>query len=64
MFMHEIASDKDIKLSPSLKHEVLRDYGRERKRSLAEAWASKIYYENPEGLGVDHDKWIQNKSTK
>jgi hypothetical protein len=64
MLMHEISSDKDLKLSPSIKHQTLRDYGHERKRPLAEVWASNTYHANPEGLGVDHDRWAQNKSAK
>lgn len=64
MFVHELTTDKDLKLTPSIKRKILRDHGHEHTRPLVEVWASKTYHTNPEGLGVDHDTWVKEKSIK
>lgn len=62
-FIHEIATDKDLKLNPAIKHKIIRDYGHERKLPFVSNVANPNFIK-PEGLGIDHDEWVKGKENR
>jgi hypothetical protein len=61
--IHELYSDKDLKLSSGVKHEIVRDYGYERRPPFVAKVANPNFIK-PEGLGVDHEEWVKAKERR
>jgi hypothetical protein len=59
--VHEIASDKDLKVSSGVKHSIVRDYGHQRQLPLVSNVSNPGFLQ-PEGLGVDHNEWMKAKT--
>lgn len=62
-FAHEIATDKDLKLNPKIKHQIIRDYGYEHRPPFVSKLANPNFIK-PEGLGIDHDEWVKGKENE
>jgi hypothetical protein len=58
--INELSSDKDLKLSSGVKHQIVRDYGYERRLPFVSNLANPDFIQ-PEGLGVDHEEWAKAK---
>jgi hypothetical protein len=62
---------KDLRISPSVKHETLQNWGDEKVPTVTEklggwktplAWHSQAFVDiRQEGVGIDHEEWVKNK---
>jgi hypothetical protein len=62
---------KDLRITPSIKHETVQSWGKEHKDSFVKkivgdkkpfAWHAQGFKDlQHEGLGVDHEEWKKNK---
>eukprot|EP00521_Asterionellopsis_glacialis_P019287 CAMPEP_0195334924 /NCGR_PEP_ID=MMETSP0708-20121125/15175_1 /TAXON_ID=33640 /ORGANISM="Asterionellopsis glacialis, Strain CCMP134" /LENGTH=129 /DNA_ID=CAMNT_0040404991 /DNA_START=108 /DNA_END=497 /DNA_ORIENTATION=+ len=63
MGIHALVGYKDVTLDPKKRNSVLQTWGEKEEPSVLKRaiyWNS--YQKNmPEGLGVDHEKWLQAK---
>ena len=69
MSVNAFAYYKDLRITPSHKHQILRDWGDEHHETVAKRWANgpKVMHSKDfqstwqEGLGIDHDEWKKGK---
>lgn len=53
---------KDIKINPTNKQKIVRDWGNQPQRTVTQSFAGQHYHTKPEGLGIDHAEWAKKKS--
>ena len=65
------ANNKDVRINPSLKHQVIRDWGQTHTKTITEVVGDKPLFNAQkyktiryEGLGVDHNEWKKQKAAK
>jgi hypothetical protein len=69
MGLNALRNYKDVKIDPSLKHQVIRDWGEEPVEKVALILAKEPIAMHAkhfksirrEGLGIDHDEWLKGK---
>lgn len=65
MGVHALSSYKDVTLDPKKRNAKLQTWGQTETPSLL----SRVIYwnswqkHNPEGLGVDHEEWLESKKS-
>jgi hypothetical protein len=52
---------KDVQLNPNNRGAVMKDWSKEHRTSVMERFASVAGGVAPEGLGIDHDKFVKEK---
>lgn len=52
---------KDVQLNPNHRGAIMKDRSREHRVSVMERYASMKGGVAPEGLGIDHDKFVKEK---
>jgi hypothetical protein len=66
MSANALLNYKDVRVNPAKRNEKMRTWGQEDSPSLL---SRAIYWNSwqknaPEGLGVDHKKWLEEKKAK
>lgn len=69
--MNAFANNKDVRISSSIKHQVIRDWGQTHTKTITEAVGTKPLVNaqryktiGREGLGVDHNEWKRQKAAE
>jgi hypothetical protein len=67
--LNTFANNKDVRINPSIKHQVIRDWGSGHTTTITEAVGTKPLFNAQryktlpyEGLGVDHNEWKKQKA--
>lgn len=66
MSANALISYKDVRISPDKRNQVMQTWGQEDKPHLLKR---AVYWNSwqkhaPEGLGVDHNKWLEEKKAR
>ena len=69
--VHNFVHNKDVRINPGIKHQVIRDWGQVHSKSIVEAVGTKPVFNAQkyktlpyEGLGVDHNEWKKQKAAR
>jgi len=62
MGLNALFGYKDVQIDPNKRGKMLQDWGEEHRSGVVETFAKAKGGVNPEGLGIDHEKWTQQKT--
>jgi hypothetical protein len=61
MGLNALFNYKDVQINPNNRGAVMKHWSKDHRVSVIERYALAMGGVNPEGLGVSHEKWIQQK---
>ena len=62
MGLNALFGYKDVQINPNKRGSTLTTWGSEHRVGVVEGWVESHGGVNPEGLGIDHEKWAKAKN--